>query len=158
MLKPAIPPEEQLFKLNRSLMRNASLLPSPVITVGGQCIMYWYGVYMDAYIHKPELVYMTSNDVDYVSRREGVEAIANIFNVNFRLQDVFTPPSIAVLDLIDKNTGRIKEDEQGLFINPDAGEANIVDIIDRPAGFDVDDFCGDKLLLNTEPFLVMPEY
>jgi len=46
MVKPIIPPEEQIIKLNRYLMRNADQLPSPVITVGGQAVMYWYEVYL----------------------------------------------------------------------------------------------------------------
>ncbi|WP_414165502.1 hypothetical protein ACMGGS_06715 [Superficieibacter sp. BNK-5] len=158
MVKPVIPPEEQIIKLNRYLMRNADQLPSPVITVGGQAVMYWYEVYLQAYEKKPDVIYISSVDVDYVTRRESVAIIARVFNVDAHLQKVFNPPSIAVLDLIDKDTGKIKEDEEGIFLNPREREPNVVDIIDRPAGFDVDDFSDKKLLLNTEPYCVLPEY
>jgi len=53
--------------------------------------------------------------------------------------------SIAVLSLIDKDTGRVKEDAQGQFLNEQLNEANIVEIIDRPTGFDAGDFLDDKL-------------
>lgn len=146
-----------MVKLNRYLIKNAHQLPSPVITVGGQAVMYWYATYMDAYPVQPEMTYITSIDVDYVSRREGVEPIARIFNVDARVQEIFNPPSIAVLNLIDKDTGKVKEDEQGVFLNERVNEPNVVDIIDRPNGFEPGDFVGEKLLLNTEPYLVMPE-
>lgn len=153
-----IPPENQMVILNRYLIDNAHLLPSPVITVGGQAVMYWYATYMHAYPSQPDMTYITSQDVDYVAKKEGVEVIARIFNVESRMQEVFNPPSIAVLSLIDKDTGKVKEDAQGQFLNDQLNEANVVDIIDRPSGFDPGDFAGDKLLLNTEPFLVMPDH
>lgn len=152
-----IPPENQMIILNRHLINNAHQLPSPVITVGGQAVMYWYATYMHAYPEQPDMIYITSQDVDYVAKKESVEIIARIFNVEGKVQEVFHPPSIAVLNLIDIDTGRVKEDKQGQFLNQQLNEANVVDIIDRPSGFDSDDFTGDKLLLNTEVFLVMPE-
>ncbi|WP_426607350.1 hypothetical protein [Pantoea anthophila] len=157
MTSQAIPPEEQLLKLNRYLIDNAEQLPSPVITVGGQAVMYWYLTYLHLYPEQPDITSITSIDVDYVTRKEGVDVIAKIFNVSAQVQDIFNPPSIALLTLIDKDTGRVKEDVQGQFLNEQLNEANIVDIIDRPTGFDAGDFDGDKLMLNTEPFLVMPD-
>ncbi|MGK3143856.1 hypothetical protein [Pantoea sp. C2G6] len=157
MTSRAIPPEEQTIRLNRYLIDNARLLPSPVITVGGQAVMYWYLTWLHLYPDQPDMTAIASMDVDYVARKEGVEVIAKIFNVAGNVQDVFTPPSIAVLSLIDKDTGKVKEDAQGQFLNERLNEANIVDIIDRPAGFEAGDFAGDKLVLNTEPFLVMPD-
>ncbi|TCL02190.1 hypothetical protein EZJ58_0186 [Sodalis ligni] len=147
-----------MVKLNRYLIRNAEKLPSPVITVGGQAVMYWLAVYMDAYTEKPDMTFINSIDIDYVARNEGVAAIAQIFNVDAEIQTTFTPPSLAVLALIDVSTGKVKEDEQGLFLNPEVNEANIVDIIDRPSGFESDDFTGEKLALNTELFQVLPEH
>lgn len=157
MTSHAIPPEEQILKLNRYLIDNAVQLPSPVITVGGQAVMYWYLTYLHFYPDQPDITSITSIDVDYVTRKEGVDVIAKIFNVSAQVQEIFNPPSIAVLSLIDKDTGRVKEDAQGQFLNEPLNEANIVDIIDRPTGFEVGDFVGDKLALNTEPFLVMPD-
>lgn len=88
--------------LNRCLIDNAHLLPSPVITVGGQAVMYWYATYMDFYPEQPDMTFITSIDVDYVAKKEGAEAIAKIFNVDSRMQEIFNPPSIAVFNLIDK--------------------------------------------------------
>lgn len=153
----AIPPEQQIIKLNRDLIDNAHLLPSPVITVGGQAVMYWYLANFHLYPQQPDLTAITSIDIDYVTRKEGIEVIAKIFNVKGRVQDIFNPPSIAVLNLIDKDTGKVKKDVQGQFLNEQLNEANIVDIIDRPTGFAAGDFVGNKLALNTEPFLVMPD-
>lgn len=150
-------PEEQIIKLNRYLIDNAHQLPSPVITVGGQAVMYWYLRNFHLYPQQPDLTAITSIDVDYVTRKEGVEVIAKIFNVEGRVQEIFNPPSIAVLNLIDKDTGKVKEDTQGQFLNERLNEANVVDIIDRPTGFEPGDFMGDKLALNTEPFMVMPD-
>ena len=157
MTSHAIPPEEQILKLNRYLIDNAVQLPSPVITVGGQAVMYWYLTYLHFYPDQPDITSITSIDVDYVTRKEGVDVIAKIFNVSAEVQEIFNPPSIAVLSLIDKDTGRVKEDAQGQFLNEQLNEANIVDIIDRPTGFEVGDFVGDRFALNTEPFLVMPD-
>ncbi|MDR7343891.1 hypothetical protein J2X14_002311 [Pantoea alhagi] len=100
----SIPPEEQIIKLNRYLIDSAHLLPSPVITVGGQAVMYWYLTNLHLYPQQPDLTAITSFDVDYVTRKEGVDVIAKIFNVESRVQEIFNPPSIAVLNLIDKNT------------------------------------------------------
>ncbi|WP_428944177.1 hypothetical protein ACQK5W_16500 [Pantoea sp. FN060301] len=154
----SIPPEEQILKLNRYLIDHAHQLPSPVITVGGQAVMYWYLTNLHLYPDQPDMTAITSIDIDYVARKEGVDVIAKIFNVVVRVQEIFNPPSIAVLSLIDKDTGRVKEDAQGQFLNERLNEANIVDIIDRPAGFKAGDFVGDKLTLNTEPFLIMPDH
>lgn len=152
--QPIIPPTIQLMKLNESLIRNAHRLPSPVVTVGGQAVVYWYGYYLEAYQVKPILESITSVDVDYVTRRETVEVIAELFNVEPHMQEVFTPPSIAVLDLIDLDTGKVKEDEEGLFLDPRTDETNIIDIIDRPTGFEVRDFKEEGLILNTERFYI----
>jgi len=57
--------------------------------------------------------------------------------------------------LIDQDTRDIKEEDGRIFANPNAPEeANTVDIIDRPGGFERSDFMGDKLYLNTTPFYV----
>ncbi|MDR3431977.1 MAG: hypothetical protein P4L95_08775 [Rouxiella aceris] len=157
MTKNALLPEEQIIHLNRYLIDNASQLPSPVITVGGQAVVYWLTAYIDSYPERPEMTYITSQDVDYVAKKENVEIIANIFNVEGKVQEVFNPPSIAVLTLIDKDTGKIKEIAKGVFSGESFNDPNLVDIIDRPTGFDASDFMGEKLLLNTEPFLVMPD-
>lgn len=107
MTKMVISPENQLVMLNRYLIDNAHLLPSPVITVGGQAVMYWYATYMDFYPEQPDMTFITSIDVDYVAKKEGAEAIAQIFNVDNRMQEIFNPPSIAVFNLIDKDTGKV---------------------------------------------------
>jgi len=50
-------------------------------------------------------------------KKRGAEAIAQIFNVDNRMQEIFNPPSIAVFNLIDKDTGKVKENAQGQFLN-----------------------------------------
>jgi len=154
MMEKIIPPELQIMKLNEYLIRHAHRLPSPVITVGGQAVMYWYAYYLYAYQHKPIVENITSVDVDYVTQKETVKAIASIFNVEPNIQEHFTPPSIAILDLIDKNTGKVKKDSEGLFLDPRSNTANLIDIIDRPTGFGPGDFSGKTLALNTEQFYV----
>ncbi len=57
--------------------------------------------------------------------------------------------------LIDQETNDIKRDGNRLFAVPDApDEPNVVDIIDRPGGFDRSDFLGNKLYLHTAPCYV----
>lgn len=87
----SIPPEEQIIKLNRYLIDNAHQLPSPVITVGGQAVMYWYLTNLHLYPQQPDLTAIASIDVDYVTRKEGVDVIAKIFNVEGKMQEILIP-------------------------------------------------------------------
>ena len=57
--------------------------------------------------------------------------------------------------LIDQDTDDIKQDNGRLFAVPDAPDAaNVVDIIDKPAGFERVDFLGSQLNFFTTPFYV----
>ncbi|MEQ9772138.1 hypothetical protein ABRQ03_14920 [Pectobacterium jejuense] len=160
MSKEILDPIEQTIRLNTYLIESGDKLPSPVITVGGQAIVYWISTYLTRYPQgkEPDISRMRTIDVDYVARRESASVISDIFNVQLQMQDPFTPPSIAVLNMIDRDTGKIKEDAAGnLFADPLMNSPNLVDIIDRPAGFEAKDFSDAKLRLNTELFQVLPE-
>ncbi|MER2473357.1 hypothetical protein [Photorhabdus laumondii] len=152
-----IPPSEQIYLLNQELVQNADSLTGPAITVGGQAVRYWVNTYLHKYSkdNLPNEVFITSVDVDYVTKRNNVENIARAFNVEPHYNNPLDFPSIAICLLTDKDTKTIKEHEGRLFSNPDNNdECNLVDIIDRPAGFEHDDLSGDKLYLNTERFMI----
>ncbi|MEQ4671511.1 MULTISPECIES: hypothetical protein [Providencia] len=155
-----IPPFEQIYLLNSELILHADELSGPVITVGGQAVYYWFIYYLNEYPENqlPNEVYLYSVDVDYVSKRSNVRAIAKIFNVEAIYNDPLELPSLAICSLIDKDTFKIKEFEGRLFTNPDANYTeNLIDIIDRPAGFSANDLCGKSLELFTEMFWIRSE-
>lgn len=97
----------------------------------------------------------TSVDCDYSARKDDIAAIAKTLNVKTWENKDGQPPSLAQFMLIDQDTHDIKRDDGRLFAVPDVpDEPNVVDIIDRPGGFDRSDFLGEKLYLHTAPFYV----
>lgn len=156
----AIPPFEQAYLLNTQLIASGDQLRDAVITVGGQAVQYWVSYFHEQYGDElPDQRLVTSIDVDYSAKKHDVQAIARALNVDVSLNDAGNPPSVARFLLIDSETKRIKGVEGRYFSDPEAPEnANTVDVIDWPAGFEEEDFIGKKLLLNTEPFLIqIPE-
>jgi len=80
MTKAVILPENQMVMLNRYLIDNADRLPSPVITVGGQAVMYWYATYMDFYPEQPDMTFITSmlQTLPFRDARKYVDYFASI--------------------------------------------------------------------------------
>ncbi|WP_052760822.1 MULTISPECIES: hypothetical protein [Photorhabdus] len=155
-----IEPLDQLYLLNRELMEHADNFTAPVITIGGQAVHYWVTWYYNNYSAKPLSEYVTSNDVDFSARKIDIEAIAKALNVSIQHNENNPPPSIAIFALKDKDTGKIKEYKNRLFVNKQIYNEkhiempNVVDIIDWPAGFELNDFQTNKLALNTEIFYI----
>lgn len=148
-------PYEQLQLLNYELIQNANHITEPVITVGGQAVSYWVDFYRNYYPELPDQTLIASIDIDFAAKKNDIQAIADAFGVAPEFNKEGNPPSLAMFSLVDERTGKPKTTPDGLvFSNQDMAvvHANIVDIIDRPAGFSSDDFKGDKLLFNTEPF------
>lgn len=153
-------PYEQLQLLNYALIQNADRLFEPVVTVGGQAVGYWVNFYHDYYRELPDQTLIASIDIDFAAKKTDIKAIASAFGVTPEFNDAGNPPSLAMFLLIDEKTGKTKATPEGfVFSNQDMAEvkANIVDIIDRPAGFSSDDFKDKRLLFNTEPFYT-PEF
>ncbi|MCW7761569.1 hypothetical protein [Photorhabdus luminescens] len=155
-----IEPLDQLYLLNRELMEHADNFTAPVITIGGQAVHYWVTWYYNNYSAKPLSEYITSNDVDFSARKIDVEAIAKALNVSIQHNENNPPPAIAIFALKNKDTGKIKEYKNKLFVNKQIYNEkhieipNVVDIIDWPAGFELSDFQANKLSLNTEVFYI----
>ncbi|MEI2265698.1 hypothetical protein [Erwinia sp. CGal63] len=140
-----IPASAQVYLLNHELIAHADELQDAVITVGGQAVFYWASYYQELYPadEQPDERALRSVDIDYVSRKSNVDSIAKALNVEPKFQEPFNPPSIAMFSLIDRDTAKIKEFGGRLFSNADAEyRENIIDIIDRPSGFQHDDFTG----------------
>ena len=155
-VQDVIPPYEQMYLLNQQLICNADQFKHAVITVGGQAVQYWISYYHAQYGDRlPDERLTTSVDCDYSARKDDIAAIAKTLNVKTWENKDGQPPSLAQFRLIDQDTHDIKRDDGRLFAVPDApDEPNVVDIIDRPGGFDRSDFQGKKLYLYTAPFYV----
>ncbi|HDX8643684.1 TPA: hypothetical protein RQN58_002118 [Aeromonas dhakensis] len=151
-------PIDQLFFINKALIENADKIIEPIITVGGQAVHYWVVHYLSFYRAPPESVYITSNDVDFSTRRSNLSAIETILNVEANVDENGPPPSLALILLKDKVTHKIKSEHGKYYVNHELYDGaheikpNIVDVIDFPAGFEHTDFKEKSLLLNTEPF------
>lgn len=157
---PVIPPYEQAYLLNKQLIARAHLFRNPVITIGGQAIQYWVSYYHQLYRNAlPDARLITSVDVDYAARRHDITAIAHALGVDANLNDAGQPPSLARFVLTDAATRSIKAVKGRFFADPaQPAHANTVDVIDFPSGFTWQDFAGENLLLNTEPFYVSQEH
>lgn len=155
-VQDVIPPYEQMYRLNQILICHADQFQNAVITVGGQAVQYWISYYHEKYGDAlPDERLTTSVDCDYSARKEDIAAIAKSLNVKLWGNKEGQPPSIAKFMLVDEGTHDIKSLNGRLFAVPEApDEANVVDIIDRPGGFERTDFLDEKLYRNTTPFYV----
>jgi len=137
-------PLEQLDALNAELNAIAITLSAPIIIVGGQSVSYWYSFYKSN-IPNFDLTPLASVDLDYIAQKVDIKQIANQWNVDFKMANIDVgPPSIAVAILKDKNTHEVKIFDGHYFLDVDKacnGELtpNIVDFIDAPAGFAIND-------------------
>ncbi|MBL4899016.1 MAG: hypothetical protein JKX76_05125 [Colwellia sp.] len=163
MLDKYLKPLEQLFQLNAELIPNLEELSSYVHVVGGQAVAYWINYYSsDIKFTDEEQLYVQSADIDYVALNTDIKLLAKCWNVDVSYADNHPPPSLAILLL--KNHDKIKETADGhLFLDVDKllleeeVKSNLVDIIDRPAGFDEKAFkLATKLEIYTTPF-IFPE-
>lgn len=150
-----IPAYEQIYLLNQQLILHADQFEYAVITVGGQAVQYWVSYYYEHYERLPDERLVTSVDCDFSARKSDIAAIASTLNVQNLPNKDGQPPSLAQFILIDKDSHKIKSDGERLFAVPGfPEEANVVDIIDRPGGFERTDFLDEKLFLHTSPFYV----
>lgn len=163
MLDKYLRPLEQLFQLNAELIPNLNELSSYVHVVGGQAVAYWVNYYSsDIKFTDEEQLQVQSADIDYVALKTDIKLLAKCWNVDVSYADNHPPPSLAILLL--QNQEKIKETADGhLFVDIDKlfleeeVKSNLVDIIDRPAGFDEKAFKLDtKLKIYTTPF-IFPE-
>lgn len=139
-------PLEQLHLLNKDI-KDLSL-DSPLIVVGGQAVAYWLWRYQNMF--KEDILTnkkLFSFDIDYMCAKEDIACIAKAWDLPFSLNTCGQPPSIALLRTQHSN-GSIKSYEGVPFYNEQIDGANIIDIIDTPAGFDrkeiyihLDKFC-----------------
>jgi hypothetical protein len=163
LLDNYLKPLEQLFQLNAELVPNLDKLSSYVHVVGGQAVAYWINYYSSAIkFTDEEQLQVQSVDIDYVALKTDIKLLASCWHVDVSYADNHPPPSLAILLL--KNKDKIKETSDGhLFLNvdklilDDEVKSNLVDIIDRPAGFDEKAFkLNSKLEIYTTPF-IFPE-
>lgn len=142
MQKNYLKPLDQLFSLNAEIHPELDKYSGPIIVVGGQAVAYWLNYYSD--IIKPTLDSERASqsvDIDYAAYSADVQDMADCWNVIVSYAKDHPPPSIALMKLEDSNKV-IKQNLDGfLFIDideldyKDIIKSNLVDIIDRPAGF-----------------------
>ncbi|MBO1897748.1 hypothetical protein HNW13_018580 [Shewanella sp. BF02_Schw] len=143
-MKKYLLPLQQLEALNFELNDIANTLTSPVIIVGGQSVSYWYTFY-ESSIPDFDLAPLASVDIDYIAQKIDINAIATKWNVDIEMASVDdAPPSVAVAILNDRSTHEIKIFDGQYFLDVDEliegiSMPNIVDFIDAPAGFQIED-------------------
>lgn len=126
-------PLEQLHLLNQDI-KDLELI-SPLIVVGGQAVAYWVWRYQNMFTE--EILTnkkLFSFDIDYMCAKEDIAKIAQAWDLPFNLNTCGQPPSIALLRTQHSN-GSIKTYQGASFYNEQIDAANIIDIIDTPAGF-----------------------
>lgn len=142
-------PLEQLFQLNAELSPYLDKLKSDITVVGGQAVAYWFEKYRE-FIPNQDTKYIQSNDVDYMAKVVDLKLLEEAWQVDpFALAKDHPPPSLAIMRTQYHNA--IKADKSGrLFISIDhfqktaEEKANIIDVIDFPAGFRFTDFTQPK--------------
>jgi len=126
-------PLEQLHLLNKDVKHLS--LTKPLIVVGGQAVAYWVWRYQNMF--EKEILAnkkLFSFDIDYMCAKEDIPKIAQAWDLPFSLNTCGQPPSIALLKT-QLSHGSIKEYQNLYFYNEQIDGANIIDIIDTPAGF-----------------------
>lgn len=143
-------PLEQLEILNREIS-NVNL-SHPVIVVGGQAVAYWIWKYQNMFKHEVlSDKRLFSYDIDYTCFVDDIRLLSEAWNIPYYLNKNGQPPSIGILLTKDKN-GKIKQYDNKYFYNENIKDANIIDIIDSPAGFD------KKYLYNNINMLCEPYF
>lgn len=126
-------PLEQLHLLNKDI--KDLNLTSPLIVVGGQSVAYWVWRYQHMFNQKILTnKKLFSFDIDYMCAKEDIPIIAKAWGLPFNLNTCGQPPSIALLRTQHIN-GSTKAYQELFFYNEQIDGANIIDIIDTPAGF-----------------------
>lgn len=143
-------PLEQLEILNREIS-NVNLT-HPIIVVGGQAVAYWIWKYQNMFKHDVlSDKRLFSYDIDYTCFVDDIRLLSEAWNIPYYLNKNGQPPSIGILLTKDKN-GKIKQYDNKYFYNENIKDANIIDIIDSPAGFD------KKYLYNNINMLCEPYF
>lgn len=143
-------PLEQLEILNREIS-NVNL-SHPIIVVGGQAVAYWIWKYQNMFKHEVlSDKRLFSYDIDYTCFVNDIRLLSEAWNIPYYLNKNGQPPSIGILLTKDKN-GKIKQYDNKYFYNENIKDANIIDIIDSPAGFD------KKYLYNNINMLCEPYF
>ena len=143
-------PLEQLEILNREIS-NVNLT-HPIIVVGGQAVAYWIWKYQNMFKHDVlSDKRLFSYDIDYTCFVDDIRLLSEAWNIPYYLNKNGHPPSIGILLTKDKN-GKIKQYDNKYFYNENIKDANIIDIIDSPAGFD------KKYLYNNINMLCEPYF
>lgn len=152
-------PLDQLYLINAELMKHGDKFSSPIITVGGQAVHYWAVWYKDNYENLPPEQYITSNDIDITARKIDISAICSVLDIPAEYNDG-TPPSLAILPLKNIKDGNVKTYLRKKFVNKQIFDderkevPNIMDILSSASYLEPDDFKGNKLIINTEMFLL----
>lgn len=142
-------PLEQLEILNREIKHMH--FSHPIIVVGGQAIAYWLWKYQNMF--KQDILLdkrLFSYDIDYTCFVEDIPLMAKCWELPYYLNKNGQPPSIGILLTKDKNEN-IKEYNGKYFYNENIQDANIIDIIDTPAGFEKN-FLYSNLNILCEPY------
>lgn len=143
-------PLEQLEILNREIS-NVNL-SHPIIVVGGQAVAYWIWKYQNMFKHEVlSDKRLFSYDIDYTCFVDDIRLLSEAWNIPYYLNKNGQPPSIGILLTKDKNR-KIKQYDNKYFYNENIKDANIIDIIDSPAGFD------KKYLYNNINMLCEPYF
>ena len=127
-------------------------LSHPIIVVGGQAVAYWIWKYQNMFKHEVlSDKRLFSYDIDYTCFVDDIRLLSEAWNIPYYLNKNGQPPSIGILLTKDKN-GKIKQYDNKYFYNENIKDANIIDIIDSPAGFD------KKYLYNNINMLCEPYF
>lgn len=145
-------PIDQLFYLNKEFYLKLNDFSAPIYVVGGQAIAYWVKYYeKDLQPTPSERRVAHSVDIDYMSKIADISIVADCWNVPISFATNHQPPSIALIKL-ETPSKEIKKTTDGLlFLDVDEFNfdgnisGNIVDFIDRPAGFDLKYFESEKI-------------
>lgn len=144
MSVPILAPLEQLHALNDQLIPILDDLSFPLIVVGGQSVSYWIQ-YFENEIKQAPRMRTASADIDFVAKPSDAKRACSQWNIEIQMAGLsIPPPSIAIAQLIDKDSKHIKEVDGLKFIDVDQYaigkiRPNLVDFIDAPSGFNVHD-------------------
>ncbi len=153
-------PLEQLHALNKEAYEKLDEIEKPLIVVGGQAIAYWINYYDLKNAQNEKAAY--SVDIDYVAKLNDIKLLNQVWKSFLQVAVNNPPPSLASILLQDGQSNKIKEVDGALFVDIDKYKQkqikpNLVDVIDRPQGFDYNDINTENgLMLHTVPF-VFPE-